>query len=68
MDLPADCSCRAGQYCSRRRRGRHQDQIPLGQWVEVGGVDGQQNQIFTEILSRDGETVVLSIALLVEKL
>lgn len=43
---------------------------PLGQWVEVGGIDGQQNEIFDEILSysRGDKTVILSIALLVEKL
>ena len=43
---------------------------PLGQWIEVGGSDGQQNDIINEILTRrrGDETVTLSMALVVEKL
>ena len=43
---------------------------PLGQWVEIGGVDQQQNEIFNEILSsqrRRGENTATSMYLLVEK-
>jgi type II secretory pathway component GspD/PulD (secretin) len=43
---------------------------PLGQWIEVGGSHGQQNDIINEILTRrrGDETVTLSMALVVEKL
>ena len=42
---------------------------PLGQWVEIGGVDQQQNEIFNEIISqrRSGEAAATSMYLMVEK-
>ncbi len=42
---------------------------PLGQWVEIGGVDNQQNEIFKEILSqrRGGENTATSMYLMVER-
>lgn len=42
---------------------------PLGQWVEIGGVHDQQNEIVKEILSqrRSGENTATSMYLLVEK-
>ena len=42
---------------------------PLGQWVEVGGVDQQQNEIVKEILSqgRSGENTATSMYLMVER-
>lgn len=44
--------------------------VPLGQWVEIGGSGGQQNEIVSEILSRRrGEEIMsLTMALMVEKL
>jgi type II secretory pathway component HofQ len=44
--------------------------VPLGQWVEVAGSDGQQNEIINEILTqrRGDEMVSLSMAVMVEKL
>jgi type II secretory pathway component GspD/PulD (secretin) len=42
---------------------------PLGQWVEIGGVDEQQNEIFREILSQrtGGENTAKSMFLMVER-
>jgi len=42
---------------------------PLGQWVEIGGVDDQQNEIVREILSRHtgGENTATSMYLMVER-
>jgi type II secretory pathway component GspD/PulD (secretin) len=42
---------------------------PLGQWVEIGGVDNQQNEIFKEILSqhRGDENTTTSMFLMVER-
>ena len=44
--------------------------VPLGQWVEVAGSDGQQNKIINEILTqrRGDKMVSLSMAVMVEKL
>ena len=41
----------------------------LGQWVEIGGVDDQQNEIIKEILSqyRGGENAATSMYLMVER-
>ena len=43
--------------------------VPLGQWVEIGGSDRQQNEIVSEILSRrrGDEMISLTMALMVEK-
>ena len=42
---------------------------PLGQWVEIGGVDQQQNEIFNEIISqsRSGEYAATKMYLMVQK-
>jgi type II secretory pathway component GspD/PulD (secretin) len=44
--------------------------VPLGQWVEIGGLGGQQNEIVSEILSRrrGDEIISLTMALMVEKI
>jgi type II secretory pathway component GspD/PulD (secretin) len=44
--------------------------VPLGQWVEIGGSGGQQNEIVSEILSRrrGDEMISLTMALMVEKI
>ncbi len=44
--------------------------VPLGQWVEIGGSDRQQNEIVSEILSRRrGDDIIsLTMALMVEKI
>ena len=44
--------------------------VPLGQWVEIGGSDRQQNEIVSEILSRrrGDEMISLTMALMVEKI
>lgn len=44
--------------------------VPLGQWVEIGGSDGQQNEIVSEILSRrrSDEMISLTMAIMVEKI
>jgi type II secretory pathway component GspD/PulD (secretin) len=44
--------------------------VPLGQWVEIGGSDRQQNEIVSEILSRrrGDEMFSLTMALMVEKI
>jgi hypothetical protein len=42
---------------------------PLGQWVEIGGAEEQQNEIFKEILSqrKGGENTATSMFLMVER-
>ena len=43
--------------------------VPFGQWVEIGGVDNQQNEIFREILSQGasrGQTAT-SMSLMVQR-
>jgi len=42
---------------------------PLGQWVEIGGADEQQNEIVREILSQrgSGENTSTSMFLMVER-
>jgi type II secretory pathway component GspD/PulD (secretin) len=42
---------------------------PLGQWVEIGGAENQQNEIVKEILSqrRGGENTATSMSLMVER-
>ena len=44
--------------------------VPLGQWVEIGGSDRQQNEIVSEILSRrrGDEIISFTMALMVEKI
>ena len=44
--------------------------VPLGQWVEIGGSAGQQNEIVSEILSRrrGDEMISFTMALMVEKI
>ena len=44
--------------------------VALGQWVEIGGSTGQQNDIVSEILSRrrGDEMISLTMALMVEKI
>lgn len=44
--------------------------VPLGQWIEIGGSDKQQNEIVSEILSRrrGDEMISLTMALMVEKI
>ncbi|MGD8521919.1 MAG: secretin N-terminal domain-containing protein [Desulfobacterales bacterium] len=44
--------------------------VPLGQWIEIGGSDGQQNEIVSEILSRrrGDEMISFTMALMVEKI
>jgi type II secretory pathway component GspD/PulD (secretin) len=44
--------------------------VPLGQWVEIGGLGGQQNEIVSEILSRrrGDEIISFTMALMVEKI
>jgi len=44
--------------------------VPLGQWVEIGGSVGQQNEIVSEILSRrrGDKMISLTMALMVEKI
>jgi hypothetical protein len=43
--------------------------VPLGQWVEIGGADDQQNEIVKEILSknRSGENTATSMSLMVQR-
>ena len=43
--------------------------VPLGQWVEIGGADDQQNEIIKEILSqnRSGENTATSMSLMVQR-
>ena len=43
--------------------------VPLGQWVEIGGADHQQNEIVKEILShnRSGENTGTSMSLMVQR-
>ena len=42
---------------------------PLGQWVEIGGADQQQNEIFNEIISQrsSGENTATKMYLMVQK-
>jgi protein transport protein HofQ len=44
--------------------------VPLGQWIEIGGSAGQQNEIVSEILSRrrGDEMISFTMALMVEKI
>jgi len=44
--------------------------VPFGQWVEIGGVDGQQNEVVREILSRgrNNQVTSMSMAIMAEKL
>lgn len=43
--------------------------VPVGQWVEIGGAAGQQNEVIKEILSRSqgAENTATSMSLMVEK-
>jgi hypothetical protein len=43
--------------------------VPLGQWVEIGGAAGQENDVIQEIFSgsQDSEDTATSISLMVEK-
>ena len=43
--------------------------VPLGQWVEIGGADDQQNEIIKEILSqhRGGENATTIMSLMVQR-
>jgi type II secretory pathway component GspD/PulD (secretin) len=43
--------------------------VPIGQWVEIGGVADQQNEVIQEILSRSqgGENTFTSMSLMVER-
>lgn len=44
--------------------------VPFGQWVEIGGVDDQQNEVVREILSRgrNNQATSMSMAIMAEKL
>ena len=44
--------------------------VPFGHWVEIGGVDEQQNEVIREILSRgrNNQATSMSMAIRVEKL
>ena len=43
--------------------------VPIGQWVEIGGVAAQENEVIQEILSgsQGGENTATSMSLMVER-